>query len=267
MQIIRYSGQDTSPRFGWIHEGMVGALSAPPFGPYRRLEATIPMQEINMLAPVAPSKIIAIGRNYPEHAAEHEVEIPEVPLLFLKPSSSVISHGEDIVLPPQSQQVEHEVELAVVLSRKGRWIPMQKVRDYILGYTIANDVTARDLQKRDGQWTRAKGFDSFCPIGPWIETELDASDLLLNCRVNGEIKQMSSTREMVFGINQLIVYISSIMTLEAGDVILTGTPAGVGELKDGDLVECEIEGIGLLMNRVTTEAPGLKANMNLESAP
>lgn len=253
MHIIRYLDKNNQIQYGWINAGMVGRLSAPPFGAFRRLEADLRLDEVKMVVPVEPSKIIAIGRNYPEHAREHHVDIPEVPMLFLKPPSSVINHEATIILPPQSQQVEHEVELAVVMARRGRWIPIQKVNDFILGYTIANDVTARDLQRRDGQWTRAKGFDSFCPVGPWIATELDPGDLLLTCRVNGEIRQMSSTREMVFSINQLIVYISSIMTIEAGDIILTGTPAGVGELKSGDVVECEIEGIGTLRNNVAIE--------------
>lgn len=259
MQIIRFRNRDGFPQYGWIKEGHIGPLSASPFGIFRRLEAEIPLDQVDLLVPVEPSKIIAIGRNYPEHAREHEVEIPEVPLLFLKPPSSIINNHEEILLPPQSQQVEHEVELAVVIARRGRWISMQSVSQYILGYTVANDITARDLQRRDGQWTRAKGFDSFCPIGPWIVTELDPSDLLITCRVNGEIRQMSSTREMVFSINQLVVYISSIMTLEPGDVILTGTPAGVSELKSGDMVECEIEGIGILVNGVKEDRVGLKA--------
>jgi 2-keto-4-pentenoate hydratase/2-oxohepta-3-ene-1,7-dioic acid hydratase in catechol pathway len=258
MQIIRFRYKQTPPNYGWIHEGLVGRLSNPPFGAYRRLEADIPLGEVRLLAPLVPGKIIAIGRNYPEHAAEHGVEIPETPLLFLKPPSSVIGPNEPVILPPQSQRVEHEAELAVVIARSGRWIPMQRVRDHILGYTIANDVTARDLQRRDGQWTRAKGFDTFCPLGPWIETELDPADVLVTCRVNGQIRQMASTREMVFNIPQLVVYISSIMTLEAGDVILTGTPAGVDEILPGDLLECEVEGIGVLRNpaEAETRPPG-----------
>ncbi len=259
MQIIRFSRRNAPPEYGWIYGEQVGRLSAAPFGAYRRLEADIPLNELRLLAPVRPGKIIAIGRNYPEHAREHEVEIPEVPLLFLKPPSSVIAHNDKIILPPQSRRVEHEVELAVVIGRQGRWINIQHVRDHILGYTIANDVTARDLQRRDGQWTRAKGFDTFCPLGPWIETDLDPSDLMVTCRVNGQLRQMSSTREMVFNIPQLVVYISSIMTLEPGDVILTGTPAGVDEITSGDEVECEVEGIGVLRNPAEVEArlPGL----------
>ena len=253
MQIIRFTHEGSEPVFGWIYKDMVGRLNAPPFGLYRRLEAVTPLEEVKLNAPVLPRKILAVGRNYPEHAKEHDVEIPDVPLIFIKPPSSVIGPGETIFLPPQSQQVEYEAELAVVISRKGRWIELEQAGDYILGYTIANDVTARDLQRRNGQWTRAKGFDSFCPIGPWIETDIDPSDLLITCHVNGEMRQMSSTREMVFGIHQLIVYISSVMTLEPGDVLLTGTPAGVGELADGDEVKIEIEGIGTLRNQVKTE--------------
>ncbi|MDP2965628.1 MAG: fumarylacetoacetate hydrolase family protein [Pelolinea sp.] len=253
MQIIRFTHKKSDSQYGWINENYVGLLSSPPFGAFRRLEASIPLEEIRLLPPVQPSKIIAIGRNYPEHAKEHEVEIPEVPMIFLKPPSAIIGPGSTIILPPQSTQVEHESELGVVIARRGRWIKQEDVKNYILGYTIINDVTARDLQRRDGQWSRAKGFDTFCPTGPWIETDLDPSDILITCRVNGEIRQLSSTREMVFSIKQLIVYISSVMTLEPGDLILTGTPAGVGRLVDGDKVEIEIEGIGILRNQVKEE--------------
>jgi len=253
MKIIRFSRGKEPIRYGWILGDQVGLLSSPPFGAFRRLNADFPSELVKLHAPVVPSKIIAVGRNYPEHAAEHDADIPEMPLIFLKPPSAIIAHKQDIILPPQSQQVEHEAELAVVISRRGRWISLEDAKDYILGYTIANDVTARDLQQRDTQWTRAKGFDTFCPVGPWIETEADPTDLLITCRVNGEIKQMSSTREMVFSIPQLIVYISSVMTLEPGDLVLTGTPAGVSPLKPGDEIEIEIEGIGKLINKVSGE--------------
>jgi 2-keto-4-pentenoate hydratase/2-oxohepta-3-ene-1,7-dioic acid hydratase in catechol pathway len=253
MQIIRFTHKNSEPQYGWINDAYVGLLSSPPFGAYRRLEATIPLEEVRLLAPVQPSKILAIGRNYAEHAKEHGVEIPDVPVVFLKPPSALLNPGGTIILPPQSTQVEHESELGVVISRSGRWIRQEDVTDHILGYTIVNDVTARDLQNRDNQWTRCKGFDTFCPVGPWIETDLDPSDILITCRVNGEIRQMSSTREMVFSIKQLIVFISSIMTLEPGDLLITGTPAGVGRLADGDTVEAEIEGIGILSNLVKEE--------------
>jgi 2-keto-4-pentenoate hydratase/2-oxohepta-3-ene-1,7-dioic acid hydratase in catechol pathway len=184
-----------------------------------------------------------------------DAEVPEVPLLFLKPPSSVIGPGETIVLPPQSQKIEHEAELAVVIGKRGRWLDPENAKDFILGYTIANDVTARDLQRRDGQWTRGKGFDTFCPIGPWIETEFDPADAVVTCSVNGELRQMGSTRDMVFSVRQLVAYISSVMTLEPGDVILTGTPSGVGQLADGDHVRINIEGVGELHNNVRAEEP------------
>lgn len=253
MQIIRYSLNNEQPQYGWILDQKVGLLSGPPFGPFRRLETSIPLPSVRLHAPVLPGKIIAVGRNYTEHAKEQNVEVPNTPLLFLKPPSSIIGVGETILLPPQSKQIEFEAELAIVIGKKGKWIDINKIEEYILGYTIANDVTARDLQRSDGQWTRAKGFDTFCPLGPLIETELDTSDVLITNRVNGEIRQMGSTREMVFNIPQLIVYISSIMTLFPGDVILSGTPSGVGKIEGGDVIEIEIEGIGKLVNNVSVD--------------
>ena len=250
MQIIRYSQNNEDPQFGWILDQKVGLLTGPPFGPFRRLEATIQLSNVKLHAPVLPGKIIAVGRNYTEHAVEQNVDVPETPLLFLKPPSSVIGIGETILLPPQSKQIEYEAELAVVISKEGKWIDINRIEEYLLGFTIANDVTARDLQRSDGQWTRAKGFDTFCPLGPWIETDLNFSDVLITNRVNDEIRQMASTREMVFNIPQLIVYISSIMTLNPGDVILSGTPSGVGKIEEGDIIEIEIEGIGKLINNV-----------------
>ena len=175
---------------------------------------------------------------------------PRIPLLFLKPPSSVIAAGETILLPPQSVQVEHEGELVAVIGKRGRNITAETAREYILGYTIGNDVTARDLQKTDGQWTRAKGFDTFCPFGPWIDTDFDPSDALVTCRVNGQMRQLGSTRDMVFSVGVLIAYISSVMTLEPGDLVFTGTPSGVGPLKAGDKVEVEVDGLGLLSNPV-----------------
>jgi 2-keto-4-pentenoate hydratase/2-oxohepta-3-ene-1,7-dioic acid hydratase in catechol pathway len=228
-------------------------LEGQPFGEYRRLEAVIPLKAVKLLAPIVPGKIICIGRNYEDHAHEMGVEVGEIPILFMKPPSSVIGPGAPIVYPPQSRQVEHEGELAVVIGKKGRWILPENAGQHILGYTIANDVTARDLQRRDGQWTRGKGFDTFCPMGPWIETELDAVDVLITVKVNNELRQMASSHEMVFTIQQLIAFISSVMTLEAGDVILTGTPAGTGPLNPGDLVEVNIEGIGTLQNPIVEE--------------
>lgn len=253
MRIFRALEENLEPRWGWILDDMAGWVDGDIFGEYHRREAIMPLERMKFLPPIIQGKIICIGRNYIEHAREHQAEVPEVPMIFLKPFSSVIGHGSPILLPPQSKQIEHEAELAVVIGKKGRWIPVEKAKDYILGYTIGNDVTARDIQRKDGQWTRGKGFDTFCPLGPWIETELDAADTLISCRVNAELRQMSSTREMVFSIPQLISFISSVMTLEPGDVILTGTPAGVGSLKAGDKVEVSIEGIGTLANPVESD--------------
>ncbi len=250
MRFVRYSVGVESPRYGWVFQDHVGAIEGDPFAGYRRLEAGMPLERVKLHPPVKPGKIIAVGRNYAEHAKERGVDVPEIPLIFLKPPSTVIGPDDAIILPPQSKQVDHEGELAVVIGRQGRWIDAGSALDYVLGYTCANDVTARDLQQRDGQWTRGKGFDTFCPLGPWIETELDPSDTLLRCRVNGEMRQMGSTREMVFTVAQLIAFISSVMTLEPGDVILTGTPAGIGPLRNGDSVEVDIEGIGVLRNTV-----------------
>lgn len=250
MRFVRYKTGSDAPRYGWVYEDKVGPIEGDPFSGYRRLEAEIPLQVVRLLAPVRPGKIICVGRNYAEHAREQNVAVPEIPLLFMKPPSAVISPGENIVLPPQSNQVEHEGELAVVIGRAGRWIPAEDALRYVFGFTAANDVTARDLQRRDGQWTRGKGFDTFCPLGPWIETDFDPSDVLVQTRVNGEMRQMASTREMMFPVEQLIAFISSVMTLEPGDVILTGTPAGIGPLLPGDTVEVTVAGIGSLSNPV-----------------
>jgi 2-keto-4-pentenoate hydratase/2-oxohepta-3-ene-1,7-dioic acid hydratase in catechol pathway len=253
MRFVRYQQGRDEPRYGWVYEDRVGALEGSPFGDYRRLDADTPLAKVRLLAPVLPTKIIALGRNYVDHAKEHNVEVPTIPGIFLKPPSAVIGPNETIVLPPQSQKVEHEAELAVVIGKAGRWIAAEAVPQHILGYTIANDVTARDLQRADLQWTRGKGFDTFCPLGPWIETELDPADALISCRVSGELRQMGSTREMVFNIAQQIVFISAVMTLLPGDIILTGTPAGVGPLRAGDVLETAIEGIGVLRNPVAAE--------------
>jgi 2-keto-4-pentenoate hydratase/2-oxohepta-3-ene-1,7-dioic acid hydratase in catechol pathway len=255
MRFIRYQAPNEAPRNGWLIGGRIGPVEGDPFGEFRREEATLTLEEVRLLAPFKPGKIICVGRNYIAHAKEHNVEVPEVPLLFFKPPSSVIGPGETIILPPQSQQVEHEAELVAVIGKRGRWIAPENAQQHILGYTIGNDVTARDLQRRDGQWTRGKGFDTFCPLGPWIETEFDASDALITCHVSGEMRQMASTRDMVFRIRQLIAFASSVMTLEPGDCIMTGTPAGVGPLLPNDEVEITIEGLGSLKNPVAAERP------------
>jgi 2-keto-4-pentenoate hydratase/2-oxohepta-3-ene-1,7-dioic acid hydratase in catechol pathway len=253
MRIVRYQHSDQDPRYGWVFEDHVGEIEGSPFGEFRRAEADIPLSDVKLLAPTQPSKIICVGRNYAAHAKEHDAEVPDVPLLFLKPPSSIIAPGETILLPPQSQQVEHEAELAVAISKRGRWLSPEDALDHVLGYTVANDITARDLQRRDGQWTRGKGFDTFCPHGPWIDTEFNPTDAVITCHVNDELRQMASTRDMVFPVRQLVAYASSVMTLEPGDLLLTGTPSGVGPLLDGDTVAVTIEGLGDLTNTVKTE--------------
>jgi len=253
MRLIRFQNKNEGPCFGWIMGDRVGKIEGDPFGKFRRMQADIPLAEVKLLAPVQPSKIICIGHNYSLHIKERGAEIPKLPLLFFKPPSAIINPGETILLPPQSSQVDHEAELVVVIGKKSRHITAENARDHIYGYSVGNDVTARDLQKTDGQWTRAKGFDTFCPFGPWVDTEFDASDALITCRVNGQPRQMSSTRDLIFHVDALIAFISSIMTLEPGDIIFTGTPAGIGPLVAGDEVVVEIEGLGKLINQVAAE--------------
>jgi 2-keto-4-pentenoate hydratase/2-oxohepta-3-ene-1,7-dioic acid hydratase in catechol pathway len=205
-----------------------------------------------LLAPVLPSKLVCVGKNYAAHAAEFGMTVPEEPLLFLKPSTAVIGPGERIQLLPISKRVDYEGELAVVIGRIARDVRAEDVYRYILGYTCANDVTLRDLQHANDQWTRAKGFDGSCPLGPWIQTELDPIDVRVETRLNGEIRQGAQTSDMVFGVATLIEYITRFMTLLPGDVLLTGTPEGVGRLAAGDVVEVEVEGIGTLLNPVVS---------------
>ena len=250
MKIIRYSTSRRKPGYGWLLEDKVGPIKGDLFGAYQRGEARTSLDKVQLLPPVAPSKIICVARNYAAHAAEHDAPVPEVPVLFLKPPSALIGDGDPIQIPPQAERVEHEAELAVVIGKTGRWIDPAQAVDHILGYTIANDVTERVFQRKDLLWTRGKGFDSFCPVGPWIETDFNTADAIISCRVNGELRQMTSTREMVFLIEQLIAFASSFMTLLPGDLLLTGTPEGVGILNPGDTVEVEIEGIGTLTNPV-----------------
>lgn len=235
-------------------ETVIVPLKGHPFGELEPEGTALRAMDVRLLAPVLPSKIICIGKNYSDHAAEMNSELPPEPLLFLKPSTSVIGPGETIVLPRQSGLVHHEAELAIVIGRFCKDVPLERASEVILGYTCANDVTARDLQKTDGQWSRAKGFDTFCPLGPWIETELDPTNLEVTSYVGSELRQSGNTRDLVFNVPFLVSYVSSHMTLLPGDVILTGTPAGVGPLADGDQVDVEIEGIGSLVNYVKAQA-------------
>ena len=207
--------------------------------------------EVRLLAPCIPSKVVAIGLNYRDHAEEMGVALPEEPLMFLKPSTSIIGPQDRIVIPQQSERVDFEAELAIVIGKTARNVPRAHANDYILGYTCLNDVTARDLQSKDGQWTRAKGFDTFCPLGPWIETEVDPSDLLIELFLNGESKQRSRTSNLIFSPVALVEFVSAVMTLLPGDVIATGTTSGIGPMQPGDTVEVRIQGVGSLINAVS----------------
>ncbi|HVF51563.1 MAG TPA: fumarylacetoacetate hydrolase family protein [Pyrinomonadaceae bacterium] len=216
-----------------------------------RVGSPVPLGEVRLLAPVAPSKIVCVGRNYKEHAAELGNPMPSEPLLFFKPPSSIIAHDEAIELPRVSAQVEYEGELGVVIGRRASHLKeSDDALQYVFGYTCVNDVTARDLQRKDVQFTRAKSFDTFCPVGPYVVTNLDPSDVKLETRLNSETRQSGRTAQMAFPVAYLIRYISHVMTLEAGDLISTGTPAGVGPMQEGDTVEVEIEGVGVLRNNV-----------------
>ena len=210
----------------------------------------IPLDDVRLLAPILPSKVVCLGKNYAAHAAEFGGDVPEEPLVFLKPSTSVSGPGDPIPLPPISNRVDYEGELAVVIGRIARNVRAEETFRYILGYTCGNDVTLRDLQKKDDQWARAKGFDGSCPLGPWVETELDPIDVHLETRVNDEVRQSASTSDMVFGVATIIEFVTAFMTLLPGDVIMTGTPEGVGKLEPGDRVEVVIDGIGVLLNPV-----------------
>jgi 2-keto-4-pentenoate hydratase/2-oxohepta-3-ene-1,7-dioic acid hydratase in catechol pathway len=210
----------------------------------------IALSAVRLLAPTTPSKIVAIGLNYADHAAEGNRELPQEPMLFIKPSTAVIGPDDEIVYPPQTANLHHEGELAIVIGKTARNVAPAGAQGYVLGYTCANDVTARDLQRRDVQFTRGKGFDTFAPLGPWIVTDLEPSNLALETRVNGEVRQKSRTAQLIFNCDFLVSFISQVMTLLPGDVISTGTPAGVGPMKVGDVVEVEIEQIGCLKNTI-----------------
>ncbi|MFF3717685.1 fumarylacetoacetate hydrolase family protein [Streptomyces prasinus] len=257
MRIARFS-IDGNVAFGAVEgdqqdELVLDIIKGIPFTDFELSGTKVPVSKVRMLPPVLPNKVVAFGRNYAEHAKEMGNELPDAPFAFFKPATSVIGPGDEIQYPSFSQEVHHEAELAVVIGRLCREVPRERVKDVIFGYTCANDVTARDVQRRETQWARAKGFDTSCPLGPWVETGLDvaaASDLTLQLTVNDEQRQLARTSEMIHSIEDLIVNISEAMTLLPGDVILTGTPAGVGPLNVGDEVAVTIEGIGTLTNKV-----------------
>lgn len=250
MKIVRIkSGDDIA--YGIADAEGVEIYRGSPFVAWEPTESVVPWPKVQLLAPVIPTKVICVGKNYEDHAAELGGETPDSPLIFMKPATSVVGPDGPVVHPDLSDEVHHEAELAVVISKVARHVKADDAGQYILGYTAANDVTARDLQATDGQWTRAKGFDTFCPLGPAIETELDPLErLAVICRVNGEVRQAGFTSDMVFGVGAILEYVTQVMTLLPGDVILTGTPSGVSKVEVGDTMEVEIDGIGTLTNRV-----------------
>ena len=251
MRIVRYDTQDgKKPKYGWLLDDKVGEIGGNLYGRYRRNEAQTPLSEVKLLPPCEPSKIVCVGRNYVEHAKELGNEVPKVPLIFLKPPSSIIGNGEAILLQTQSAQVEHEAELVIVIGKRGKNVTAENARKYILGYTVGNDVTARDLQKTDGQWTRAKGFDTFCPFGPAVVTGLDPASLTVRTVLDGQVRQDYPISDMRFSVAELVSMISHDMTLLPGDLILCGTSVGVGSMKPGSQVSVEIDGIGALTNPV-----------------
>ncbi|MFI5697923.1 fumarylacetoacetate hydrolase family protein [Kribbella sp. NPDC051586] len=258
MRIARFSVDD-EPKYGVVEtddpEGLVGTVNVLDSDPlYRPVQFTgerLQLADVRLLAPVIPrSKVVCVGRNYAAHAQELGNDVPTQPMIFLKPNTSVIGPRDGIVYPEQTSDLHFEGELAIVIGRICRDLPKERVNEVIFGYTIANDVTARDLQKTDGQWARAKGYDTFCPLGPWISTELDASDLRVSTELNGELKQDGRTSQFIFDIPEVLAYITSFTTLLPGDVVLTGTPAGVGPMLPGDEVSVSVEGIGTLTNKV-----------------
>ena len=259
MRIVRFA-TGRKVKYGVLTENDIREVRGSPFGYFKRcgnsfkLEGSIcKLDEVRSLAPCLPSKIICVGLNYRSHAEETKLPIPSVPLIFLKPSTAVIGPDDRIVLPHHSRRVDYEGELAVVIGKKAKDASEGEAREYVMGYTCFNDVSERCVQREDGQWTRAKGYDTFAPIGPCIETEVDPDDLKIETYLNGELRQCASTSDLIFGVSKLISFISSVMTLLPGDVIATGTPSGIGCVNPGDIVEVRIEGIGTLRNFVASQ--------------
>jgi 2-keto-4-pentenoate hydratase/2-oxohepta-3-ene-1,7-dioic acid hydratase in catechol pathway len=252
MKIVRFSASGLI-HYGFVEGDSIRQIYGGPFNGIRPLDKTFKISAVKLLAPCEPSKIVAIGINYRGHAAEFKHDLPASPLMFLKPATAVIGPLADIVYPSVSRQVDFEGELGIVIAKKARRVSAAEAMGYILGYTCFNDVTARDLQKLDGQWTRAKSFDTFAAVGPWMETELDPSDLKIETRLNGEVKQSATTADLIFPVARLVAAVSNVMTLLPGDLIASGTPEGVGPMQPGDRVEVCIEGIGTLLNHVARE--------------
>jgi len=259
MRIVRFSapaelGVGTDPLFGVLNDqdSILVLRGDPIYSGIVPQNKSLKLSEVKLLAPVIPrSKVVCIGKNYADHAAEMDSVVPTEPIIFIKPNTSVIGPNETIIWPSMSERVDHEAELAIVIGRICKEVPAAKAKDVIYGYTLANDVTARDLQKKDGQWSRAKGFDTFCPLGPWIETEFVPKDQKITATLNGEVKQSSVLSEMIFKIPQIIEFVTNVMTLLPGDVILTGTPAGIGPMPAGASISVAIEGLGTLTNKVS----------------
>lgn len=249
MQIVRFRAAGKT-RYGALEGAAVVEYSGTPWSLFKRGRRRYPLKQVVLLAPTLPSKVVAVGLNYRDHAVEMRLPIPDEPRIFLKPSSAIVGPDDPIVLPPQSERVEHEAELAIVVKKRCHNVPAERVRDYVLGYTCLNDVTARDLQARDQGPSRAKAFDTFCPLGPCIATDIEPNAVTVEALVNGVIRQSGSTKDFVFPVETVVARVSEIMTLLPGDVIATGTPAGVGPLSAGDRVEIRIDGIGALRNPV-----------------
>jgi len=253
MRLVRFL-VDNQVRYGILEGDAVRELLRPFFEGLTPMMAARPLADVKLLAPTRPSKMLCVGLNYRDHAEEMGKPIPDEPVLFMKPTTALAGHGQPIVYPRMAGRVDYEAELAVVIGRRCRSVTVDEADACILGYTCFNDVTARDLQAKDGQWTRAKGFDTFGVMGPWIETDLaDTGHLTVTSRLNGQVCQRSTTEQLIFGCRDLVAWASRIMTLEPGDVIATGTPAGIGPMRPGDTVEVEVEGIGVLSNPVVAE--------------
>ena len=250
MKWIRYEYQETVA-YGFIENNRVFAVENVPFGGIKQNGGALNLSQVRLLAPCLPSKIICLGLNYLDHAKEMRVkELPEEPLLFLKPPTALLDPDAAIIHPESSSNLHYEGELALVIGKQGKAISRSQAEEYVFGYTCANDVTARDLQKKDGQWTRGKSFDTFCPLGPCIETDFDHTRAAIQTRLNGVVRQSSNIDQLIFKVPELVEFVSQVMTLYPGDIILTGTAAGVGQMVAGDVVEVEIEGIGTLKNTV-----------------